>query len=197
MKQHNTFLIVFLVVVGWSAQLVANESCEETDMKNKWFALTTGYVFKHDDCVFKQVYGHGIQNVITADCCQYFWESWGVGAKVSYWRAKGKTTLFKQCTRLREIPITFYLRGITDRWCNWQGYASLGGGVVLIKEKSYLGCVEQNKGIGELEVGFNYLLCNCLDFTGAFRYLFSSDCFCAQKAKIGGFDLRAGIGFSY
>lgn len=202
MKKKNVFLLVFVfisVTLGWFVESLCNESCDQSDKENPCFttAFTTGFVFKHDDCVFKQVYGHGIQNVITADGCYYPWECWGIGAKVSYWRAKGCTTFFKECTTLQEIPITFYLRRITGRWCNFQGYASLGGGVIVIKEKSYMGCVDQHAGIGEFELGFNYFLCNCFDITGAFRYLFSGDCLCGQKADAGGFDLRVGIGFAY
>lgn len=202
MKKNSVFLRVLLLNVislAWFGQALCNESCEESDRENPCFttALTTGFVFKHDDCVFKQVYGHGIQNVITADGCYYPWERWGIGAKVSYWRAKGLTTFFKQCTKLHEIPITFYLRRTTDRCCDLQGYVSLGGGVALIREKSYMGCVDQHPGIGEFEVGFNYRMWNCFDLTGAFRCLFSGDCLCSTKADAGGLDLRVGIGASY
>jgi hypothetical protein len=199
MKKNNVFLFVFMLAVvslSWVAQ-VGCEACQEIESPCFTTALTTGYVFKHDDCVFKQVYGHGIQNIITADGCYYPWEQWGIGAKVSYWRAQGRTTFFRECTTLQEIPLTFYLRKLFDCWCNWQGYLSLGGGVMFVKEKSSLDCVDQHAGIGEFEVGLNYVVCDCFDITGAFRYIFSGDCLCSQKVDVGGFDLRAGIGFSY
>lgn len=196
--KNNVFLITFVIAIvslGWCAPVM----CESCAQANSCFttALTTGYVFKHDDCTFKQVYGHGIQNVITADACYYPWECWGIGGKVSYWRATGRTAVLRECTTLQEIPITVYLRRIFERWCNWQAYASLGGGAIIIKEKSYIACVDHHVGIGEVEVGFNYSMCSCVDLTGAFRYLFPQACFCAQKVDVGGFDLRVGLGFSY
>lgn len=160
-------------------------------------ALSTGYVFKHDDSYFKEVYGHGIENIITADGCYYPWESWGIGAKVSYWRAKGRTTFFRNRTCLYEVPLTCYVRKTFDFWSCLQWYASLGGGVMFMKEKSYLGSVHRHKGIGECEIGLNYFVWHCFDITAAFRYLFPRERVCGKKADIGGFDLRAGIGFSY
>lgn len=194
MKKNMLFFTV--LVVGMFAQLRCHETCEES---NPCFttAFTTGFVFKHDDCTFKQVYGRGIQNVITGDVCYYPWECWGIGAKVSYWREKGRTALFHECTLLQEVPITFYVRKLSERWCNWQAYYSLGGGVIIVKEKSYLGCVDLHKGIGEVEVGLNYSWCDCFDITGAFRYLFPRVCFCDKRIDVGGFDLRVGIGFAY
>ena len=160
-------------------------------------ALTAGFVFKHDDCIFKQVYGRGIVNVITADNCYYFWKPLGVGAKISYWRAHGCTTFLRQCSFLQEIPLTFYLRALADLDCGLQLYASLGGGVIWIREKSYLGCVRLHKGIGEVEAGLHYPLAGCFNVTGAFRYLFPRQTLCGQKTDVGGFDVRAGIAFVY
>lgn len=160
-------------------------------------ALSSGFVFKHHDCLFKQVYGRGIVDILTVDGCYYPWESWGIGAKASYWRAKGKTTFFKKCTRLHEIPLTFYVRKTFDCWCNLQAYASLGGGIIWMEEKSYLGRVRKHKGIGEVEVGLNYPIWNCLNITGAFRYLFPREKICSQKANVGGFDVRAGVGVTF
>ncbi|MDP3889245.1 MAG: hypothetical protein Q8Q25_01725 [bacterium] len=171
-----------------------------TDLKERDSCFSTafsaGYVFKHDSC-FKEVYGHGVINIITADGCYYPWQCWGVGAKVSYWRAKGKTTFLKQCSLLREVPVTFYLRAIKEFPCCLQLYTSLGGGFVWIKEKSYLGNVRLYKGIGELEVGLNYPIWRFINITGVFRYLFPPQSQSCEKVDVGGFDLRAGIGFSF
>lgn len=198
MKKNTIFLraLASFMLLGCCSEVLCHEY-DESETPCFSLALTTGFVFKHDDCTFKQVYGRGIQNVITADGCYYPWECWGIGAKVSYWREEGKTTLFRECTVLQEIPITAYVRRISDVWCNWQGYLSLGGGAIIIKEKSYIGCVDTHAGVGEFEAGFKYNLCSCFDITGAFRYLFSGDCLCGNNVDIGGFDLRAGIGFSY
>ena len=190
----KTFL---LFLVSWSLVTVAvygdalqkRDACLTT-------AFTAGYVFKQD-CIFKEVYGHGLVNIITADACYYPWELWGLGAKVSYWRAHGRTTFLKQCSFLHEVPLTFYVRRITDFMCGLQAYASLGGGLVWIKEKSYLGKVRQHAGIGEVEFGLSYPLWRCIDITGALRYLFPRRSEWGQKVEVGGLDLRAGIGFSF
>lgn len=202
MKKNNVFFIVQMCLVVsliWCSELLCGDCCEASDAETPCFtaALTTGYVFKHDDCIFKQVYGHGIQNVITADVCYYPWECWGIGAKVSYWRAEGRTAVLRECTTLQEVPVTLYVRKLFDRWCNFQSYVSVGGGVIVIKEKSYIACVDRHVGTGEFEVGVNYFTCSCFDITAAFRYLFSGNCFCGHKADAGGFDLRIGVGFSY
>ena len=162
-------------------------------------AFTAGYVFKHDE-EFKEIYGPGIANLITVDAC-YFpfekWSKWGVGTKVSYWKTHGKTTFLKQRTTLQEIPLTFYIRRIEDLSCSLQMYASLGGGLIWIKEKSYLGNRKIHKGIGEAEIGLNYSIYKCLNFTTAIRYLFPAQSICDQKMDVGGLDLRLGIGFSF
>lgn len=160
-------------------------------------AVSAGFVFKHDDCTFKEVYGHGIVNVITVDGCYYLCNPWGIGAKISYWRAKGCTTFLKQCSLIQEVPFTFYLRRITDFQCGVQLYASLGGGVIWTKEKSYLGCVKLHKAIGEVEVGLNYPVWCDLNITGAFRYLFPRQSQAGKKIDIGGCDLRAGLAYDF
>jgi hypothetical protein len=38
-----------------------------------------------------------------------------------------------------------------------QPYISLGAGVIWLREKSYLGNFHAHKGIGEVEVGLNYV----------------------------------------
>ncbi|MGC2310349.1 MAG: hypothetical protein WA432_01870 [Candidatus Babeliaceae bacterium] len=159
-------------------------------------AFSAGYVFKHDRG-FKEVYGHGIANVLTGDGCYYFSKPWGIGAKISYWRAKGQTTSLKQCTLLQEVPITVYIRGIEDFRCGLQLYISLGGGIMWMQEKSYLGKVKLHKGIGEVELGLHYPVWRCLNITTAFRYLFPSQFLCGRKADIGGFDIRAGFEFPF
>lgn len=190
----SIFIFLFLIS-GLSAQVV----CDNYKEQDSCFAtaFTAGFVFKHDDCTFKEVYGRGIVNIITADGCYYFCKPWGIGAKVSYWRAHGCTMLLKQCSLLQEVPLTFYLRRIRDFQCGLQLYASLGGGVIWLKEKSYLGHVNFHKGVGEVEVGLNYPICHCLNVTGAFRYLFPRECQAGKKVDVGGFDLRAGIAFIY
>ncbi len=160
-------------------------------------AITAGYLFKIDDCVFKEVYGKGIANLITIDGCYYRWQPWGIGAKVSYLRTHGRTAFLRQKTTLQEIPITFYIRRIKDLDCGLQLYASLGAGVAILREKSYLGKAHFNAGIGEIEVGFNYSKCRCFGLTGALRYIFPSQKQCCTKLNVGGFDLRAGIEFQY
>lgn len=192
-------------LLGLFISAVSCGACQQADCCDARFtgALSAGYVIKHADYVFKEVYGRGMANVITADGCYQFWRCMGVGAKVSYWRANGKTTFFKQCTLLQEVPVTFYLRAITYFRNCLQLYASLGGGVIWMKEKSYLGCVHKNKGIGEFELGMNYPIWCWLNFTSAFRYLFPREKQCCmtgpgfEKIDVGGFDFRAGLVCSF
>jgi hypothetical protein len=161
-------------------------------------ALTAGYVFKNDH-TFRQVYGPGIVNVITADSCYYLFEMFGLGAKLSYWRAKGKTTSLKRHTVLQEIPFTFYVRARKDVSCNLELYASLGGGGIWMKEKSYLGKTHAVKGIGEFELGSNYAVCDYCNLTSAFRCLFPSQKInhSSKRSVIGGYELRGGIAFAF
>lgn len=122
---------------------------------------------------------------------------WGIGAKISYWQAKGSTPFLNQCTLIQEVPVTVYIRAIKD-WCHCQFYASLGGGFIWLQEKNYLGNGHIYKGIGEAEIGFNYFMYDCFNLTAAFRYLFPRQTVkCIKGIDVGGFDLRAGIGFSF
>jgi hypothetical protein len=180
--------------------LVAKEQEYKHENRHNHFtgAFTAGYVFKHDD-QFKRVYGPGIINVITGDGCYSWCQRWGVGAKVSYWMAHGRTTFFQRETFIQEVPVTAYLRLMKNfRW-GLRLYASLGGGALWVQEKSYLGCNSKWHGIGEAEIGMNYSLHHRLNFTSAFRYLFPRETVCGtpceRKVDVGGFDLRAGFSF--
>ena len=159
-------------------------------------AFTAGYVFKSGDR-FKDVYGHGMVNTITGDFCYYPWKHGGFGAKLSYWRAKGETTFLKYRTVLQEIPVIVYARGRKTLACDLQLYGSLGAGFAWIKEKSYLASVHLYRGLGELEVGLNYPIWRCVNFTAAARYLFPPQSRMGERVDVGGVDLRAGIGFSF
>jgi hypothetical protein len=187
-------LLSFFVLIS---ALSAQPAGKVSEHKKPYFsAFSAGYVFKNDD-EFKDVYGHGMINAITADGCYYPWKHWGLGIKVSYWRAKGKTTFLKQHALAQEVPITFYVRAIKGFQCGFDFYGSLGGGIAWMKEKSYLGDVHVNKGVGEAEVGFNYSLWRCVNVTGAFRYLFPPQSESGERMDVGGCDLRAGIGFKF
>lgn len=199
MNNINRLLFVLLSLLptylqSYSSQ--AQDSCCLNDQTCFTTAFTAGYVFKQD-CNFKQVYGHGMINCITVDTCYYPWNSWGLGAKVSYLRAKGHTSFLQLDALAQEVPVTFYARKTHDFNCGLQTYISLGGGITWIKEKSYLGNTRVHKGIGEVEVGLNYHLWRCLDLVSAFRYLFPRQSNCCTKVDVGGCDLRAGIGFSF
>jgi hypothetical protein len=190
-------VVIFFFSLGTSL-IYANLLGSSSEVENQCFttALSAGYVFKHD-CTFKQLYGRGMINIITADGCYYPWECWGIGAKISYWRAKGRTAFLQRPSRVQEVPVTLYVRGIKDFECGLQVYASLGGGVIWMKEKSYLGCVKLHRGIAEAEVGLQYPIWHCLDITGAVRYLFPRQKQGCIKRDVGGCDLRAGLAFSF
>lgn len=191
--------ILFIFFISLVLLVPSHLFGNDVEKENKYdLAFTAGYVFKNDS-QFKDVYGHGIINALTADFCYHYWERWGLGAKLSYWRKKGRTTFLQQRAIIQELPITFYLRRIKEFNCGLQLNASLGGGLVWMKEKSYLGKKKLTKGIGELEFGLQYPIWRCLNIVGAFRYLFppqrqSNVC---ERTVVGGFDLRAGIGFSF
>lgn len=193
MKRTVHFLLsVFLLLLSLDA--LAHESQEKSS--SFVTAASAGYVFKND-CTFKDVYGHGMVDVLTVDGCYYPWEMWGFGAKVSYWRAHGKTTFLKECTLLQEVPVTVYARIMKEFNSGLQLYASLGGGFTWIKEKSYFGNVHIYKGIGEIETGIYYPVWRCVNITGAFRYLFPPQNQQGHTIDVGGCDLRVGIGFSF
>lgn len=186
--------LLIVVIAFFPVYLVAHTAREEDTHFTT--ALSAGYVFKND-CIFKDMYGHGMVNILTGDGCYYPWQHWGFGAKVSYWRAHGQTVFLRECTLLQEVPVTLYARLIKDFDSGVQLYGSLGGGFAWIKEKSYLGSAHTFKGLGEVEVGVFYPVWRCVNITSAFRYLFppqKQDC---VTRDIGGCDLRAGIGCSF
>ena len=193
------FFLLFIVLSSCT-----QSQSEMVEMQYDRFAtaFTAGYVFKHSDRIFKKVYGRGMGNIITGDFCYYPSECWGLGGKVSYWLALGKTTFFKRHTRLQEVPITIYARRLFEFKKGLQLYASLGAGIAWMGEKSYLGHQSRWKGIGEVEAGLNYPAWCRLDFTSAFRYIFPRQSqkyplLHYKKMDVGGFDLRAGVGFSF
>lgn len=187
--------IVFLIVS--STNLCTHKPHIEKRDNNRFnVAFTAGYVFKFDDR-FKEIYGHGMANAITADFSYYPWNILGVGAKCSYWRSKGRTAFLQLRSIAQEIPFIVYARGIKTFDCALQLYGSLGGGFAWIKEKSYLGSVQTYKGLGEIEVGLNSPIWHRINLTFATRYLFPPQCFKGDTANIGGFDIRAGIGVSF
>lgn len=186
-------IILFFLILASPVHLFGESSEDHISFDG---ALTAGYVFKND-CLFKQVYGRGMVNAITADGCYYPWQHWGFGSKLSYWRARGHTTFLQLCSLVQEVPITFYARGIKRFDCGVHIYGSLGGGLVWVKEKSYLGTVKQTRGIGEVEAGLQYNVWRWLNLVGAFRYLFPAQKDGCDAVVIGGFDLRAGLGCSF
>ncbi len=189
---------IIILIFFISLMLSTHTWCDTATMRSCFTgALSAGYVFKHSDHNFKKVYGRGMGNVLTADICYYPWQSWGIGGKISYWLAPGRTTFFKRHTFLQEIPVTFYVRKMIDFCSGLQLYASLGGGFTWIREHSYLGRVQQCRGVGEVEIGLHYPVWCRLDFTSAFRYLFPRQSQRHAKADVGGFDLRTGLGFSF
>lgn len=199
------FSIIFLSLISLSL-LHAYEDTSQKDVadddqeKNRArfrTALSAGYVFKHDDAHFKDVYGLGMANVITGDVSFSPWQSWEVGTKASYWLVKGKTTAFNRKTFLQQVPLTFYMSKMFNMKGCVQWYVSLGGGVTWIKEESYLGHTHQWRGIGEAEFGMSYPVWRCCDLTTAFRYLFPRQKQGSSNADVGGFDLRGGIGYSF
>lgn len=194
MKSINRFCIpknLFLIISLFCSSILAEKPC---DFSLFDLAFTSGYIWKNDHN-FKQTYGNGIPDYITADACFYPLTYAGVGVKTSYWEAKGKTMNMNQPAKLYEVPLIGYLRLRYGYWL--QGYVSLGGGAIFLKEKSYLGVVTQIVGIGEAEIGFNYFPHTNFYLTGAFRYLFPRQKSSGETVDFGGYGLRGGIGFCY
>lgn len=180
-----------LFMIGMHALL----AYEEQKSKNWDIAFTSGYIWKHDKN-FKKIYGSGVPDLLTVDVFFTPVEgSFGFGVKSSYWEKDGKTSCLHNCTKLKEIPTIFYARGKIGGWL--QFYASLGGGAIVIKETSYLGCVKTHTGVGEFEFGFNYYQFKNLYLTGAARALFPRKCRGGEIVDFGGLGLRAGLGVSF
>jgi len=190
--------LIIISVLASAVATPASASIFRRSETNFSGAFTAGYVFKRDH-LFKEVYGLGAINIITADGCYTPFEYWGIGAKISYWFTPGDTTFFGRDTFLQEVPFTAYLRGILNMHCGLRLYASLGGGGIWAYEKSYLGKAHVLKPIGEAELGMNYCIYHRVNFTAAARYLFPREAVtcppCVRKIDLGGFDIRAGIGF--
>ena len=181
-------------------------SAREESQNNSDFmlAFTSGYVFKPGDKTFQNEYGHGIVNIITTDLCYQAWDEWGIGAKLSYWRAKNNNNLAQQ------VPLTFYLRRYENFDCGLQAYASLGGGVIWSQDTSDTWLRKNDWGqpfinsyfakmLGEFETGFNYHIWNRIHLTGAVRYLFPQQLSpnVSVMRTLGGIDLRAGLSFDF
>ena len=195
MKKLLLLLFISSPLLCNKARQVANVATAATTHWN--IAFTSGYVFKHDKNDFKENFNNGIPNIITVDCYYNFLESLAVGTKVSYWKTKTHGTFLINPAKLQEVPLTFYLRTNLNQGKSFQPYISLGGGAIFLAEKNYQESIKTSKGIGEFELGLNWFLIRNFSITGAFRYLFPRETFNKQKADIGGFALRAGIGFSY
>lgn len=191
-KQLLCLVILFTSTVLVSARS-SNFSCSPLFLS----AFTAGYVFKEHDALFRDVYGLGMGNVITADGMYQPWKHIGIGAKISYWIASGHTTFLQRKSWLQEVPMTLYLKGIADLCNGLRLYASVGGGAAWLKEESYLGHVKQFRGIGEAEIGINYSMKRRVNFTSALRYIFPRQSQGINKANVGGVDLRAGIGIVF
>jgi hypothetical protein len=177
-------------------KVIAHQKLADVESPRFSSAFSAGYVFKND-CRFKDVYGLGMVNIITGDFVYYPWDFWGIGVKTSYWRAKGRTTFLNFCTKLEEIPLTFTVRRLLIFKNNLEFYASLGGGIIWMREKSQLEKIKMLKGIGEVELGLNYPICNHLKITTAFRYLFPRQFLGNTKIDVGGLDLRAGFELAF
>jgi len=195
MKKFALLLFLFFPLLANKARQDLNKQQPQSTHWN--IAFTSGYVFKHDKSDFRENFNNGIQNIITVDCYYNFLESLAVGTKVSYWKTKTHGTFLINPAKLQEVPLTFYLRTNLNPGKSFQPYISLGGGAIFLVEKEFQKTIKESKGIGEFELGLNWLLTRNFNITGAFRYLFPRETFNKQKADIGGFDLRAGIGFSY
>lgn len=176
--------------------VIAHEIIADTKSPRCSTAFSAVYVFKND-CQFKEIYGHGMINIITGNFVYYPWDFWGIGATTSYWRAKGRTTFLQFCTTAKEIPLTFSIRRLVISKHDIEFYAALGGGVTWLKEKSDIEQIKLHKEIGEIEVGLKYPIYHCLKLTTAFRYLFPPQCICDVKTDVGGVDLRAGFELSF
>jgi hypothetical protein len=189
----------YLPGLVWKKKPAATDSekkkgCENTNSSFD-LALTSGYVWKRDDDLFKEVYGHGIFNIATVDGCYYPCTNWGLGAKIGFWQRHGKTTCFQECTRLKELPLLGYVRARIGHML--QAYASLGAGVIFAREKSYLGCAKEHTGIAEVEIGATCNFDNVF-VTGALDFLFPKQPHCKREATtFGGYGLRGGIGISF
>ena len=157
---------------------------------------TTGYVWQSDSH-FKQVYGKGIQDVITIDGCYWPFRHFGIGIQGSYWLANGKTTILKKSTRLWEVPLNLYLEGRIGQM--FQLHGSLGTGIIFVNEKSYLGSVSHQAWSGEAEVGIDYYFFKKSYLSAALQYLYSGKEISEtqERVALGGLNLRAGIGISF
>jgi len=191
------FFFAGIVLSSITIQSMCQEVVCQENSSRFTSAFTAGYVFKHDDHNFRQVYGTGMGNVITADLCYHRCNVWGIGGKISYWLAVGRTVAFRRHTFLQELPITFYVRRMFNFCSGLQLYASLGGGFTWINEQNYLGKTNQVRGIGEVEGGLTYPVWCHLDLTTAFRYIFPRQNQGSTKIDVGGFDLRGGIAYSF
>jgi len=183
--------IIISLLLCISALMKAYSECELSDFD---LAFTSGFVIK-DDHFFKRVYGSGVIDVITADACYYPWTHGGIGLKTSYWERNGETTVLKERTKLHEVPLIAYMRGRFGT--RVQGYFSLGGGVIFIHEKSYLGCVSTRSAVAEAEIGINWHIHSSVYLTVATNILFPAKKYYGCKIDVGGYGLRAGIGFSF
>ena len=68
---------------------------------------------------------------------------------------------------------------------------------MFTQEKSYIGLVKNVNPLGEAEVGLNFRILPQSYITVAFKVLFPKESIDNQKVVVGGYGLRAGIGFDF
>ncbi|MCX6995399.1 MAG: hypothetical protein NTY13_06330, partial [Chlamydiae bacterium] len=157
---------------------------------------SSGYVWKSDR-YFKEVYGNGIEDIITLDSTWWISRHYGMGLKGSYWSANGRVIGIPEPTNVWQIPLVFSLKGRIGS--TFQVYGSIGVDFIIVCESNFLGEANQRAWGGEVEGGINYFFYKQIYLNAACRYIYSRKFITAVQdtADFGGLDVRAGIGFSF
>ena len=92
---------------------------------------SSGYVWKSDR-YFKEVYGNGIEDIITLDSTWWISRHYGMGLKGSYWSANGRVIGIPEPTNVWQIPLVFSLKGRIGS--TFQVYGSIGVDFIIVCE---------------------------------------------------------------
>ena len=116
------------------------------------------------------------------------------GASTGYFSRTGKTSVLKEETRFRQIPILFFVRSSYGQ--RLRAMAALTAGWLFFREQSYIGIVEDQPFGWGTEIGCEFDLNKNIFIAGALRFLHFQfrDPESLEEQQLGGSELRLGIG---
>jgi opacity protein-like surface antigen len=196
-KQTSLFLLILLLFPHLDARHAldktnSNEKSPDPGSNRLYAALSLNFQWKNDP-YYEQVYKRGVPGFV-AETGYWILPHLAAGLKFNYMAQKGKTSLFKEETNLRQVSLMGYAKISTGE--KFKPFLSLGVGCLFYKEESYIAKVDENHFGWEIEGGINYYVNRTIFILSSIRlqsflkYFEGLD----EKQQLGGIDIRIGIG---